>query len=133
MSVHEAFQSLKDLIERFENLLEEGKIATISNDVKLVIGFINSVESSISLTINVLEKSNNILQEIQQDDKLFKYISTYHRMLILVSIPYLTSILETAASILKNKDLINEANRAITLAEKLKYFVDTLRRQSTRL
>jgi hypothetical protein len=127
MSIHEAFQGLRDLVDRFEDLIEEGKIATVSNNVELVIGFINSVENSIPLTIDILERSRSILQEVQQDNKLFKYVSTYHRMLVLVSIPYIISILEAASSILRNRDLLDEANRALALAEKLKCFVGTLK------
>jgi len=127
MSIHEAFQCLRDLVDRFEDLIEEGKIATVSNNIELVVGFINSVESSIPLTIDILERSRSILQEVQQDNKLFKYVSTYHRMLVLVSIPYIISILEAASSILRNRDFLDEANRALALAEKLKCFVDTLK------
>jgi len=127
MSLHETLQSLKDLVDCFEDLIEKGKLATSSRSTDLISDFINSVEETVSQATSTLEKSREALRGVKQEDMVFKYASVYYRTLVLVSIPYIINILESASTILKNRDHEGEAAKATTLAEKLKNLVDTLK------
>ncbi|MCC6011158.1 MAG: hypothetical protein LM556_02010 [Desulfurococcaceae archaeon] len=127
MSLHETLHSLKDLVDSFEDLIEKGKIATSTRSVELLSDFINSVEGAIPQAVSALERSKEALREAQQSDVLLKYISVYYRMLVLVSIPYMINMLESASVILKSRDLEGDATKALALAKKLKNLVDTLK------
>jgi len=129
MSLYDVFQNLRDLVEQFEGLIEKGKTAVSTRSVDLINEFINSAEESFQQVTSILSRSRDILQEPRQSDALLKYTSVYYRMLVLVSIPYVIDILESASSILRNRNLEGNANRALVLAEKFKSFVDTLKRQ----
>jgi hypothetical protein len=127
MSLYDAFQELKELVERFEGLIEKGKVATSTRNVDLINDFIDSAEEIYQHANSVLEGSRNILMGSQREDSLFKYADVYYRMLVLVSIPYTVKILESASSILRGKNFEEHANRALLLAEKLRVLVDTLK------
>jgi hypothetical protein len=127
MSLHETLHSLKDLVDSFEDLIEKGKIATSTRSVELLSDFISSVEGAIPQAVSALERSKEALREAQQSDVLLKYISVYYRMLVLVSIPYMINMLESASVILKSRDLEGDATKALALAKKLKNLVDTLK------
>ncbi|MCC6040721.1 MAG: hypothetical protein LM557_00900 [Desulfurococcaceae archaeon] len=127
MSLHETLQNLKDLVDSFEDLIEKGKIATSTRNIELLSDFISSVEGAIPQATSALERSRDVLQQAQHCDVLLKYISVYYRMLVLVSIPYTISILESASQILKTRYLEGDASKALALAEKLKNIVDTLK------
>jgi hypothetical protein len=127
MSLHETLHSLKDLVDSFEDLIEKGKIATSTRSIELLSDFISSVEGAIPQAVSALERSKEALREAQQSDVLLKYISVYYRMLVLVSIPYMINMLESASVILKSRDLEGDATKALALAKKLKNLVDTLK------
>lgn len=122
MNIYEVFTHIRDLVNDLEVLITEGKKAIVTRDVSEFLLFMNNLKVVFENASSILIEAKNITMLGDKEDKLIKYISTYYRMITLISLPYIISMLRESRDLLEKQgymDEVKEVNALIDHAESL--------------
>jgi len=130
MSVHEVLQRVKQLVDDCEVIIRDGRLAVLTRDVNLAERVLEHSKNVIAQTKGVLGEAKRVIEAYdQREDRLYKYVSTYYRMLVMVSMPYAAMVLREVAVILEKHGRGEKAGEARSIAGNFEEASSTLRPQ----
>ncbi|MEM4020647.1 MAG: hypothetical protein QXS23_04330 [Desulfurococcaceae archaeon] len=128
MDLQSLLPELKNLIDSYEELLNKGKIILLSREFSIIGQFIPFLRKTVTNTYKLLPLvKSKILEQQGSTDKLYKYISTYYRMITLIDIPYLVSILKQIADKLEKENERGDYEQLVRIIDDIEKFMDTLK------
>ncbi|MEM1628382.1 MAG: hypothetical protein QXP02_01765 [Desulfurococcaceae archaeon] len=128
MDLQSLLPELKNLVDSYEELLDKGKIILLSREFSIIDQFISFLRETVINTYKLLPLvKSKILEQQGSTDKLYKYISTYYRMITLIDIPYLISILKQIADKLEKENERRDYEQLVRIIDDIEKFMDTLR------
>ncbi|MEM3926351.1 MAG: hypothetical protein QXU13_02055 [Desulfurococcaceae archaeon] len=128
MDLQSLLPELKNLIDSYEELLNKGKIILLSREFSIIGQFIPFLRETVINTYKLLPLvKSKILEQQGSTDKLYKYISTYYRMITLIDIPYLVSILKQIADKLEKENERGDYEQLVRIIDDIEKFMDTLK------
>ncbi|MEM1864018.1 MAG: hypothetical protein QXN10_03830, partial [Desulfurococcaceae archaeon] len=100
----------------------------LSREFGIIDQFISFLRETVINTYKLLPLvKSKILEQQGSTDKLYKYISTYYRMITLIDIPYLISILKQIADKLEKENERRDYEQLVRIIDDIEKFMDTLR------
>jgi hypothetical protein len=127
MRFHDLLSSIKQLVDDCEDVINDGKVAVSTNNVGEMFKYVEAVKAIYTRALSILREARDVLESRGEEDKLIKYISTYYRMLTLISIPYMISILRDMTRILCKQGYENKAIEVNELINDFEIFLGTLK------
>lgn len=125
--MYDVLAEIKRLVEDYESAISSGKTALSTGSIELALQFVDSAKNVATRTQRVLEATKDALSKYNQDDKLYKYVSAYYRMALLVSIPYTIMILRHVSVMLDRNGYTDKAKEARDLADSFENTINTLK------
>lgn len=129
MNIHEALQAVKGIVEECEDVIKNGRLAVSTRNIEIARFVVKRSKELSSRLRDTLEEVKSALDKYGKEDNLAKYTGTYFRMVVLVSMPYVSMILRDIAAILEREGYENEAEEAEVTAETIETLVSTLKSQ----
>lgn len=127
MSIHDALKDVKSIIDECEEVVRNGKLAISTRNVELALMVVEKTSNMSTRLKSVLLEIKRILNDYRQNDSLAKYVSTYYRMIVWVSLPYIAMILRNIVTILEKGGYPNKAEEAERIAESLESIIKLLK------
>lgn len=129
MDVYSAMVSIKRLVDDCEEVIKEGKLAVTTGSVEQALKFIDLTRNISSYALNALLDARSILEMDRgnSQDKLIKYVSVYYRTALLVSLPYILTILKEVVQILSSQIHTEKASEASNLLHLFEEILGTLK------
>lgn len=127
MVFHDLLSSIKQLVDDCEDVINDGKLAASSSNVDEMFKYVEAVKAIYMRAPSILREARDVVESRAGEDKLIKYISTYYRMLTLISIPYMISILRDMSRILYKQGYESKAVEVDELIKNFEIFLGTLK------
>ncbi|MEM4481900.1 MAG: hypothetical protein QXK88_05685 [Desulfurococcaceae archaeon] len=127
MDLQSTLISIKRLVDDCEETIKEGKLAISTRSLERASKFIDLTRSMTSYALQALLDAKSIIDLNKEDDKLVKYISVYYRTALLVSLPYISTILKELIDVLDSQMHADKAREASHLLQILEEIRSTLR------
>ncbi|MEM4718210.1 MAG: hypothetical protein QXE81_05575 [Desulfurococcaceae archaeon] len=127
MNKYEVFTHIRDLVNDLDVLITEGKRAILTKDLNGFLLFVNGLKRVFENASWILVEAREVTLLGNKEDKLVKYISTYYRMITLISLPYIVSMLRESRDLLEKQGYINEVRDVDILIDRAEDILGTLR------
>lgn len=126
MDLHDLLSTIRQLVNDCENAIDEGKLAVSTGNIDDIFRYIEVTSEIFERAFFVLKEAKKAI-EIHKEDSLTKYINTYYRMLILISLPYMITILKDMIQILYKQGRNDKAVEVNKLIENFENTLGTLK------
>jgi uncharacterized protein Yka (UPF0111/DUF47 family) len=127
-SLHSVLASLRDLVDTYEKTIGELKIYVQTSrveDASLLVDDIKRLTERTESTI--VELKDTIVNLEGQEDRLARFITTYYRTLIYISVPYLIELCQDLVQIMEKMGHSIEALELRGLINRYERFLSTLK------
>jgi hypothetical protein len=127
-SLHSLLASLRDLVDAYEKIIGELKIHVQTSRVEDASLLIDNIKRLTERTESTIIELKDIVVNLEgQEDRLARFITTYYRALIYISLPYLIELCRDLVQIMEKTGHTTEASELRGLINRYERFLSTLK------